>query len=131
MGSWGAGSFENDDAADFAYEFERDGVSVLIDALGATDAGYLEAREGTRAVAACEFVAAALGRPGDLPPEIDLESSPHIERIVAGLGDLRAMAIAALERVMAGKSELKEFWQEAGAGDWLKAMESLRARLAE
>lgn len=130
MGTWGAGSFENDDAADFAYEFERDGVSVLIDALGATGAGYLEAREGARAVAACEFVAAALGRPSDLPPEIDLESSPHIERIVAGLGDLHAMAVAAVARVMADKSELNDLWQEAGAGDWLNAMEDLRKRLA-
>jgi hypothetical protein len=57
MGAWGEGPFDNDDAGDWAHEFdgvdEATGVQVLTDALDLGEAGdYLEAPEGTTAVAA-------------------------------------------------------------------------------
>jgi len=131
MGTWGSGSFENDDAADFAYAFERDGLSALDAALKGAAADYLEAPEAQRAIAAAELVAAAMGRPAALPAEIDVEANPFIKRMVSGLGDLRMMAIAAVDRVLADKSELKELWEEDDASAWLAAVNDLRHRLAD
>lgn len=33
MGAWGAGPFENDDAADWKAELEREGAAALVSAL--------------------------------------------------------------------------------------------------
>ena len=61
MGTWGSGNFENDDAADFVYDFKDQGVdavrAALEEALNASD--YLDAHIATAATAAAEFVAAA------------------------------------------------------------------------
>lgn len=130
MGTWGSGSFENDDASDFVYEFERDGISALDAALTVSAATYLEAPAAQRAIAAAELVAAAMGRPGEIPPEVDIEANPFVARIAEGLADLQAMACSAIDRVLADRSELKELWAEDDATEWLAAMADLRSRLA-
>ena len=61
MGAWGADPFGNDDAADWAAEFEgldrRAGLQVLEAAFGAaTQADYVEASDGAIAVAAAQVV---------------------------------------------------------------------------
>ena len=131
MGTWGSGSFENDEASDFAYEFERDGLSALDAALSVARADDLDAPRGQRAIAAAELVAAAMGRPGELPPEIDINANPFVARIAEGLADLRVMAIAAVDRVLAEKSELKDLWEEGDSAEWLAAVDDLRRRLLD
>jgi Domain of unknown function (DUF4259) len=68
MGEWGCGSFENDDAGDWAYELESSGVAAVASALeqvsGVAEDEYLEAHEASAAIAVDEIVAAA--RDGDL-----------------------------------------------------------------
>src|SRR5918996_298232 len=65
MGAWGAGIFDNDDAADWVYELEQAGDdSVLAETLAAVaNAGadaYVEAPDAAAALAAAAVVAAAL-----------------------------------------------------------------------
>ena len=68
MGAWGCGSFENDDAVDWVYEFESSGVAAVASALehvsSIAEDEYLEAPEASAAIAAAEIVAAA--QDGDL-----------------------------------------------------------------
>lgn len=130
MGTWGSGGFDNDDASDLAYEFERDGLSALDAALTVAAVDYLEAPAAQRAIAAAELVAAAMGRPGQLPPEIDIDANPFVARIAEGLADLQAMATAAVDRVLADRSEFKDLWAEDDATEWLAAVADLRSRLA-
>jgi len=62
MGAWGEGAFDNDDAADWSWEFENAdltaGLQLITDALSAAaqadDAAYLDERDGALAVAAAE-----------------------------------------------------------------------------
>ena len=133
MGTWGIGSFENDDAADFVYEIEgAPTVATLRRALdhatGQIAAGdYLEAPVCASAVAAAEFLAALKNRdPSALSPSgqdvfSQFEARPSED-------DLN-LARAVVERVMKD-SELAELFAESGnLDDWLAAMEALRARL--
>lgn len=116
MGAWGTGVFENDGAGDFLAEFQQTelgqrGLVVRQAMQAATDAAdYLEIDEGQAAVAAAAVVAAArVGRPltvnsaktignGELPP-------PEPELV--------ALAVRALDRVIADGSEWLDLWQES------------------
>ena len=129
MGAWGSGPFENDDAADWAYEFDdAEDHGVLRDAFEAVlaESGYLDSREGANAVAAAAVTAAA----------IDGDASGLSEDVVAYLGragrpdaDSIDLALRALERV--GKDgELAELWDETDDPSWRANLASLRDRLA-
>ena len=67
----------------------------------------------------------------ELPPEIDINANPFVARIAEGLADLRVMAIAAVDRVLAEKSELKDLWEEGDSAEWLAAVDDLRRRLLD
>lgn len=134
MGTWGSGSFENDDAMDWVYELEERGVKALDAALSAIsddEEEYVEAPDAVNAIAAAEVVAAALGKPAkDLPEEVTawVESKPKLKP------NLVTSAIAAVERVQQS-SELKELWDDAdpkhakawsaGVADLLKRLRSV------
>ncbi len=135
MGAWGAGSFENDDALDLVVRLEREGKTAIraaledVTRLGAEH--YLEAPEASCAIAAAELVAAA--RDGDVSrlPET-------AQDWLAGQGDgfataaLLALAGRAVERVLA-QSELRDLWEEGGAGAqpeaWRSSIRQLISRL--
>ena len=131
MGAWGTGVFDNDDAADWAYELEdasdlapaRQALSATMD----TD-GYLELPEGASAVAAAAVVAASFdGNLKGLPERIGEWIDDHPD--TASRGDAR-LAIDALERVMSEESELRHLWAEAPEGqEWAQEIERLRHRL--
>lgn len=133
LGSWGAGSFDNDDAGDWALELEAavDLATVrraLAAALEATD--YLEVTEGAPGVAAAEVIAALGGLPADdLPEEVRAwVSSQEGSRI--GLSDV-TMALSALDAVESEDSELQALWSEAGIGEWKLKVDDLRNRLQQ
>ena len=73
MGAWGVKTFENDDASDWVYELEGTfGLSVIERALDLED-DYIEAPEGSEALAAAEVLLALKGKPRDnLPEEITI-----------------------------------------------------------
>jgi hypothetical protein len=130
MGAWGAGSFQNDDAMDWIVGLaEGSGDAVLREALtpvATTDDRYLEAPDCSIAIAAAEAVAAARGHPNvSLPDEVVrwVRNKPDLTV------DLIALARSAVDRV-AGKSELRDLWEESDSAEaWLAAMTDLRARL--
>src|SRR5258706_1655777 len=71
MGAWDVGSFDNDDAEDWAAEFEESpSMSSVIESLERAIASrYVEAPEGAIAIAAAEVVAAVAGSPSPTLPE--------------------------------------------------------------
>jgi len=133
LGTWGSGSFENDDAADFAVEFESEGLLALYDALDLEDAEDLDAPTAQRAIAAAELV--AMAERGDsedtaISPELYEAMQRHASDIAPVLAELKELSLAALDKAEADHSELKQLWDEDDAGEWLAAMADLRQRLS-
>ncbi len=132
MGAWGTGTFDNDDAADWAYELgDALDLSPARQALAATmdSDGYLEIPEGACAVAAAAVVAATFdGDLKGLPEEVGEWVDDHPG--TASRGDAR-LAVDALERVLSEDSELRDLWGDAPEGaEWAKGLEKLCRRLA-
>ena len=145
MGTWGAGSFDNDVASDWAADLADGGdIAMVRDAL-VTAARCpadeeLGSEEGTQALAAAEVVAAAAGRPLRAIPMGS--SGPHAlawarDRGAAGKADLVELALEAVDRVEGPASELRELWSAeedqgdgASAREWFAAVDDLRDRLS-
>jgi hypothetical protein len=114
MGAWGIGPFDNDDAAEFAAslddlkpEDKADAIREVL-ALVAKGTDYLALDAGGTAVAAAALVAAQQidGEPVDwvYGPKQEIPRLPT---------DLPPIALQALSRVLAGRSELTEVWHES------------------
>ena len=141
MGAWGGGVFANDDAADWAGDLVDDGSPETVRATLAVAAerstnDYLEAPEGSEALAAAEVVAAAAGQPvaADSYSEAALEwAARHPE---VGAPEFVSLARAAVDRVDGADSELRELWLDDddsdadAAREWTEAVADLRQRLA-
>ncbi|MFB7664254.1 DUF4259 domain-containing protein [Kitasatospora sp. NPDC056138] len=140
MGAWEIGPFDNDAAADLAGALDRasdgsregraggGGVSLArgVLAAAADTAAYLERDEGAEAVAAAALIAAQC--PGGAP--VDSAYGPK-RPLPVFTAELRPLAVRALDRVLAERSELAELWDEAGAGQqWRAGVRRLRAVLA-
>ena len=130
MGSWGFGTFENDDAADWMADLAEMGEDALIDealdrVLEAKD-DFIEAPDASCALAAAEVVAALKGRPAqDLPD--DLRS--WIEGKSAPKDGIVSKAREAVAAVLKG-SELRDLWEESdGLEDWQPIVQDLQRRL--
>lgn len=138
MGAWGSGPFENDDACDWLDELADSGVAALREALALADAAdYLEAPDGSVVVAAAEVVARMAAVVDDEAEETaaDAELPDEVTAFLASCGPpattLIAAARAALDRVTADDSELRELWQDAEGGAWQAAVDDLKRRLAQ
>lgn len=133
MGTWAIHSFGNDDAADLVGDLvERDDLGSAQEAIAraASASDYLEAPDAQRGIAACEVIAAALGRPSPAAQEEEellawiarVNPSPDSETI--------SQALQAVDRVLGPNSELRELWKESPEfGDWQSNVKGLRARL--
>ena len=133
MGTWGNGSFENDDAADFMADLtEVADLSLVSGALAAVLAAedYLEAPEACLGIAAAEVVAAAAGRP-TAAAQKEEELTEWLARIAPEMSpDLIKQAIQALDRIVGEQSELRELWEEADEADaWQATVMALKAKL--
>jgi hypothetical protein len=131
-GAWGAGSFDNDDALDWAQNFE---ASPSMDLVASSlkrviGAGYVEAPEGSAAIAGAEAIAAAIGKPSaTLPAGLAAwafkQSKPEAQAQLP-------LARQAVARVARGeRSELRELWSESNIGAWQAAVADLEKRLSE
>jgi Domain of unknown function (DUF4259) len=132
MGTWGAGSFDNDDGSDFAIEFEQEGMEALELAFDIVDEEYLEGPAAQRAVAAAEILAlskSGIGEDVAVTPELFEAIERHASAIRPRMQTLRKLALAALDRVEAEQSELKQLWEEGDASEWQAAVDGLRERL--
>lgn len=137
MGAWGASAFDNDDAADWAWEFESAdlaaGLRLIADALSAAaqtgEAAYLDATAGEVAVAAAALVASINEQPIDESPynheprQWIARTRPDSDAAMTGL------ARQAVARVTGQNSELAQLWDESGSPSWRTAMTELRATL--
>jgi hypothetical protein len=129
MEAWATGPFDNDDALDFIDDLaEAPEWRTVVQALDYVTkaAGYLEAPEGSIAVAAAAIVAASVGGVTILPDN-------HRElKVALGAPPDGAVALArsALARVVAPASELDELWQEGDDHDaWLAQIAGLQSVL--
>ena len=129
MGTWGSGPFENDHAADWAYDLEdADDLALAMDALERVrNAEYVDADDASIGVAAAEVIAAVGGRPhADLPEDL--------RRWAATSGitldpEHSEDAAAAVARIRGEDSELAELWAESGAEEWHGHLDDLSERL--
>jgi hypothetical protein len=135
MGSWGVGSFENDNAVDWTYGLEGKSdlsyVEATLDKVLNLGPSYLEAPDAQEAIAAAEAVARLLGRFAvrdaytksidDWVSQVSVRpSSQLIER-----------ARRALERIQQEPSELLELWNEsAEAKAWKDSVAALALRIS-
>ncbi len=130
MSAWGVGSFENDDAYDWAYDVaETDNLTYLVETLKTINRcqDYLEAPDCHRAIAAAEVIAAIKGK-GDIgvPDEIKAWIKKHSFK--ASKTHIQ-IALAAIEKIKTG-SELSGIWQGTEFADaWYEAISNLEARL--
>jgi hypothetical protein len=133
LGTWDAGPFDNDDAADFAGELddtpEGERVALIRSVLTAAveNNTYLDSDEGAPAVAAAAIVAYRLPggeqfAPNGHGPEAPVPDLP---------ADLVPLAIDALDRVLAADSELASLWAESsrGQGPWHTSILQLKSVL--
>ncbi|MEU2544647.1 DUF4259 domain-containing protein [Streptomyces roseolus] len=133
MGTWDIGPFDNDTAADFSYTVDEAEAGKKADVLRAafrevtgTGDDHLDADLSVEAVAAAALVAAQC--PGGEP--VTTSYGPKEPLGVLPV-ELRAEAVAALDRVLAEPSELLELWEESGGEEWKAGIRKLRAVLAE
>jgi hypothetical protein len=132
MGAWGLGNFENDDAMNWAVEFQETPSAHLLDdpfTAVARAKGYVERDFAGYTLAAAEVAAAANGRPSeDIPQAIRDWASAHPD--VASRERL-ARAIEAVDVITAvDRSELAELWAESEhMQDWLAQTAALKERL--
>lgn len=134
----GAGVFDNDDAADWSFEFgnadRATGLRLITDVLcvaaQADAAAYLDVSDGACAVAAAEVVAWINGQPVD-----ESAYSESVRQWItrtrpgadAALADLARRAV---DRVAGQNSELSQLWGKSGsASGWHSAVAVLQARL--
>jgi hypothetical protein len=126
MGAWGIQLNECDGTLDFLGEVEdsRDWSSVEARLREYMSAGGYE--DADEAWAACELVAAPLGRPSpNLEPGLAEWARIH----EGGARSLRGPASEAVQ-LIADQSELSELWAESGEGsDWQNVIADLSARL--
>lgn len=129
-GAWGVDTFENDDALDWVAQCARSAGSAEVSAAleAAIAAKYLEAPEGSAALAAAEVVAAALGKPSSkLPTELASWLARQPKQQIAQLAPRARLAVARVKD--AGVSELRQLWSEGKPDQWLSRVEKLELRL--
>jgi hypothetical protein len=133
VGTWDAGPFDNDDAADFANDLndapEPQRVAMIRAALTAAveNDDYLDYGDGAPAVAAAALVAHRLPggeqfAPNNYGPQAPVPNLPP---------DLIQLAIGAVERVLGDDSELAELWSEdlRAQRPWRASMQQLKSVL--
>lgn len=132
-GAWGPGAFENDDVLDWVWELESStGYSALETAFErvTSSRNYIQAPDGSVAVAAAEVVAALRAKPhAQLPEEVAAWVAKNKSEDTDKLADLARTAIARVQDVE--KSELAQLWGDSpvAAKEWKAQLEDLAERL--
>ncbi|MFE8015910.1 DUF4259 domain-containing protein [Streptomyces antibioticus] len=128
MGTWDIGPFDNDTAADFGGDLDEAALeereAMVRGALqrAADSAGFLDAADGERAVAAAALVAAQ--HPDGEPTCAIYGPSEPLPEMPA---DLRKLAVDALDQVASERSALAELWDDAANGSkWRQDITRLR-----
>jgi len=142
MGTWGAGSFQNDWALDWLGDLResKDASLVYLALRRVTEHGgtkhsapsllerlrgrhyhtdWLNANASTKALAAAEIVAAWRGHPlAKLPNGVMEWLQQHLSSFQVDIIPLAQQAV----RIVKTNSELKDLWEESDAGEWYEAI---------
>jgi hypothetical protein len=134
MGAWGVLAFDNDEACDWAYDLENVEDLSLVDSAFATVEGaneYLDAHDACNALAACEVLARLRGNHGYKNSYTEAVDAWVASHQIKPPQSMFARADAVIDRVLGGKSELRELWLDSeGVGvEWRQSVEELRHRL--
>ncbi|GAB4585174.1 DUF4259 domain-containing protein [Nocardia sp. IFM 10818] len=136
MGTWDVGPFDNDSAADWCGGLNdaapdkrqlmiREALTVV-----ANNNDYLDSDFANDAIAAAAIIAAQRTRTpitSSYAPDFLLEGGT-----VDVDDDLAALAIAALDRIVADESEWRDLWEESESfADALQVVAELRADLED
>jgi hypothetical protein len=136
MGAWGSDPYDNDTANDWAYDLEdADDLSLVRNAISAV-AGigedYLDSDAACEAIAACEVIARLKGNFGKrdaYTSKVDdwVQAHPTLPP-----DELVQLALQAIDRILAPRSELTALWDEGGFNEeWHTKMSDLRTRVAK
>ncbi|GAA3855302.1 DUF4259 domain-containing protein [Celeribacter arenosi] len=122
LGIWAAGSFGNDTALDFVDGLSdfKDIRSAITDA--ASRAGELDTDESCMLLAACDLLAASIGR-----PSADLPDVPGFKE--EGVPDAILDSAKSLVARVRETSELAELWAEGEESEWQMVLDDLILRL--
>jgi hypothetical protein len=135
MGTWDKGPFDNDTAADWcgslddAAPNEREPMIRAALAAVLDEDGYLDSDLAVEAIAAAAVIASQ--RPTGTPI-----TSPYGPDFLVDGGkldlspDLDALAVRALDRIVADESEWRELWEDAGKFEEAETeLQTIRASL--
>ncbi|GAB7037681.1 MULTISPECIES: DUF4259 domain-containing protein [Catenuloplanes] len=132
MGAWDVGPFDNDSAADWCGELNDAApeqrvafVRAALSRVAEHGDAFLDSRYAEQAIAAAAVVASQLpgGTTVDTPYAPDfLLNGGRVEMA----GDVPAIAVRALDRVVGDDSEWRELWAEAETS-YPQALASVRA----
>ena len=129
-GAWGDGSFDNDDALDWAGDCVRATSPAVVKAAfdRVLDAKVVEAPDASAAIAAAEVVAASLGKPSPaLPADLKAWLAGQPRAQIASQAALANRALTKIED--ARQSELRQLWSEGKANRWLNNVQALQTRI--
>jgi hypothetical protein len=136
MGSWDTSSFGNDDAADWAWQFEEaDGLQLIDETLEnvfeeETSDGFIESPTGCEAIAACEVIARMKGFGTPSTAYSEAADNWVAAHPIEPSEELLAKASKALDVVMSDKSELCACWRESELfEEWKANVTDLQNRL--
>jgi hypothetical protein len=135
MGTWGAGTLDNDTAVDWMYGLgEVSDLSLIegtLDRALAVSGEYLEAPDAEEALAAAEAVARMLGNFGvrnDYTQTMD-DWVAYMNRLPPQELVTKAQRIVA--RIQQPPSELLELWSKSDKSEaWSRSLDDLARRLA-
>lgn len=135
MGSWDVGSFDNDTAVDWSYGLEDVNDLSYVEAtldrvLTHASQEDLPAEAAECAIAAAEVIARLRQMGGEESAYTETVDTWVRAHPIAPPQKLVTKAIAALDRVMAPPSELRDLWDESDLDAWLDAVAELKSRLA-
>ncbi len=134
MGTWDINAFANDDAMDWSYGLEDQGIGLIhstIKTVSEFPVGeYMESYEGSIALAAVELVAAS--RVPSLKQRVHPDVLQWLDKAnLSPDNELLMLSRQALERILANNSELKELWADEPDENskWLAYVDELKAAL--
>lgn len=134
MGAWGTGVFDNDTACDWAYSLEESNDLSVVDAafekVLAGESEYLEASDAEEGLAAVEVVARLQGNFGEKNSYTQAVDTWVSKNKIKVSPELAKRALATIERILSGSSEIVDLWAETDEFDvWKNSLENLKSRV--
>ncbi len=129
-GAWDVSSFENDSAADWAYELERSkSAQYLLSVFNSIPSkGYIEADSCSVAIAASDVTAALKdGNTSHLPKSVAVWVKVNRKEYNSTLATKALQSIDYCKNIR--RSELAQLWQESSPQSWLEQVSNIEARL--